>query len=256
MNGITTMMTHNLLINKIKEHFSQIPSLTRDQLRNFYQQFDPDLKESTFNWRIYDLKRKHIIAPIEKNVYSLSPKPIFLPRPEKGLQKLYHKVKSEYPLAPCCVWSTRWLNDFTIHQSTRFLHLLEVERDLSESVFYTLKDNHFKNVFHDPDSRVMEKYVNDTVEAIIVKPLVTKSPVQTVGDVILPTLEKILVDVFCDSVLFDRFQGRELVNIYNHSFQHYQVNMTHLLEYARRRGRVQRIQQFLRNIELPKESSR
>ncbi len=60
------MMNHNLLINKIKEHFSQIPSLTRDQLRNFYQQFDPDLKESTFNWRIYDLKRKHIIAPIEK----------------------------------------------------------------------------------------------------------------------------------------------------------------------------------------------
>lgn len=250
------MMTHNLLINNLKEHFRQIPSLTREQLRNFYQKFDPELKESTFNWRIYDLKRKHIIAPLQKNVYSLSPKPIFSPPLEKGLQRLYRKVTSEYPLARCCVWSTRWLNDFMLHQSTRYLHLLEVERDISESVFYTLKDNRFKNVFHDPDAKVMEKYVNDTVEAIIVKPLVTKSPVQTVGDVTFPTLEKILVDVFCDSVLFDRFQGRELVNIYNHSFQHYQVNLTHLLEYARRRGRVQRIQQFLRNTDLSKELSR
>ena len=47
-----------IIENKLIEAFKEQSSFDRDQLFQFYLDLEPDLKESTFSWRIYDLKKK------------------------------------------------------------------------------------------------------------------------------------------------------------------------------------------------------
>lgn len=50
----------NTLIEAFKEH----SSFDRNELYDFYRDFEPDLMDGTFSWRIYDLKNKDIIKTI------------------------------------------------------------------------------------------------------------------------------------------------------------------------------------------------
>ena len=86
-----------------------------------------------------------------------------------------------------------------VHQPGRFYNLVEVEKGTTESVF--LKDTH-KNVFLDPPSDILSRYVSSEKEAMIVKPLVSEAPMQNVQGVQTITIEKILVDVFWDKIIF------------------------------------------------------
>lgn len=45
--------------NKLIEAFKERSSFDRNELYDFYLDFEPNLKESTFSWRIYDLKKGH-----------------------------------------------------------------------------------------------------------------------------------------------------------------------------------------------------
>ncbi|WP_162418497.1 DUF6577 family protein [Cyclobacterium roseum] len=52
---------------------------TREDLFEFYRSFELDLKEGTFEWRIYDLKDKNIIRPLKSGLYVISYKPKYKP---------------------------------------------------------------------------------------------------------------------------------------------------------------------------------
>ena len=82
-----------------------------------------------------------------------------------------------------------------IHQPDRFLLLVDVEAVATESVFYFLKDEKYKNVFLNPDENTLERYINEERESIIVKPLITKAPLEKEEKIATPSLEKILVDI-------------------------------------------------------------
>ena len=68
---------------------------------------------------------------------------------------------------------------------------------------------------------------------------------QVVNGIIVPTLEKILVDIFADKILFNAYQGSELAFIFNTAYQKYELNLTKLLSYASRRGKQQELSDFL-----------
>ncbi|HTN38289.1 MAG TPA: DUF6577 family protein, partial [Arachidicoccus sp.] len=149
--------------------------------------------------------------------------------------------------------STRWLNEWTIHQSGRFLTVVEVEASATESVFYFLKDANYKNVFLNPTEDIIEKYIYEHEETIIVKTLVTKAPIQQKKHLSVPTLEKILVDLFIDKKLYVPFQGGELINIFNTVYINYGINITKMLRYAKRRGKGEAMIEFITKNTLLKE---
>src|SRR5690606_2062012 len=68
-----------IIENKIIEAFKGQSSFDRKELYHFYLDFEPDLKESTFSWRIYDLKKKDIIKTIGRGLYVISYKPKYKP---------------------------------------------------------------------------------------------------------------------------------------------------------------------------------
>jgi|ERR1035437_514040 hypothetical protein len=227
------------------ERFREASSFTRDDLFKFYKIYEPDLNEGTFGWRIYELKRKHVIKTIKNGVYSLINKKEFKPELDKIILDVGKHLHSSFDHHLYNIWSTSWLNEFTELQIVSFMIILETDKSSMESVFYKLKDHGFQNVFLKPDESIMEKYISEVKDSIIVKPMVSRAPVKIIKKIQVPTLEKILVDLYCDEKIFYSFQGHQLIKIYEAAFEKYVINLSRMLNYAKRRKREDGIKMFL-----------
>jgi hypothetical protein len=241
----------DFIIEQLKQKFAGQAHITRNELLSFYRSFEPDLKEATFGWRIYALKEKNLLKPVRKGVYTLIAKPQFHTIIDSKQKELSNKINKQFPSIKYCVWNTRLLNEWMIHQPGRFLILVEVETSVTEAVFYFLKDSNYKNVFLNPDEELLERYIFEETETIIVKTLVSKSPLYKEKKIPVPSAEKILVDLFIDKKIFAPFQGSELVNIFNNVYKQYALNITKLLAYAKRRTKEPELLDFItKNTQL------
>ena len=128
-----------------------------------------------------------------------------------------------------------------LHQPGRFYTILEVERDAAESVFYALNDLG-KEVFLNPSQDIINKYVSHSKSPIIIIPLITEAPIHKIDKVTTCSLEKMLVDIYCDPELFSTFQGAELKRIYQTAFDRYDINKAKMLRYADRRTKKNEVE--------------
>jgi hypothetical protein len=231
----------------VLEHFSEKETFSRDELFDFLRQFEPDLKESTLAWRIFDLKQKDRIKDVAKGIYSLEQKQTFKPQADDLINRIDYLITNSFLFNSCNIWTTAWLNDLTELQATSFLYLIEVDRGSMEGVFFLLKDKgRFSNVFINPDSKVIEHYISEQSNAIIVIPMISRAPTMKVNGITIPTLEKILVDLYCEPRLYFAFQGQQLENIFEAALSRYVINYSRMLNYAKRRNRDDDLKEFLR----------
>lgn len=242
---ITTKAFH---INELKKTFSSKENVVVSDIITFYKQFDKDVKRATIDWRIFELVNKGILHRVGRGVYSLSEgkRREYVPEINRPLKHLFSKIYNQFPFIDICVWSTKWLNEFMLHQPFKFYTMVEVEKEAMESVFYALKEQG-KDVFLDPSEEIVNNYVTNTLEPIIITRLTTEAPTQKIGKVSTQTIEKILVDVFCDPVLFAAQQGAELKRIYQAIFEKYNVSNTKMFRYASRRNKKEEIEDFINN---------
>jgi len=237
-------VVNNIIERELMERFANMSMFTRDELFNFFRSFDPNLNEGTFGWRVYDLKKKNIIETLKKGVYQLVHKHKFKPELDKSILAI-SKVLDPALYDYYNIWETAWLNEFVELQATTSMTILEADKDSVDRLFYTLKDKDFANVFLKPDEDVLEKYVSELKESIIIKPMISRAPTHTIKTIVVPTLEKILVDLYCDEKLFFAYQGSQLIKIYEGAFEKYTINLSRLLNYAKRRNREEGIKEFL-----------
>jgi hypothetical protein len=193
---------------------------------------------------------KNSTTVIQNDVYR--PNRTFEPLINERIEALNAVLSKDFPLLNTCIWTTEWLNEWTIHQSVRTYTIVEVEDNACESVFYHLRDKSFKNVFLEPDALLMERYVSDAENPIIVKKLVGRSPLMSVkmsNDVAIkvPKLEKILVDIYCDSIVFAAYKGHEQDQIFQQVFKNYGLNMKTFFAYAERRKRKTELMEYSMN---------
>jgi hypothetical protein len=165
------------------------------------------------------------------------------------IQALNTVLAKDFPLLDNCIWTTEWLNQWTIHQSVHTYTIVEVEDSACESVFYHLRDKGFKNVFLKPDALLMERYVSDAENPIIIQKLLGRSPLMSVkidnaASVTVPKLEKILIDIYCDSIVFFAYQGHEQDQVFQNVFKNYAINMKTFLAYAERRKRKAELMEY------------
>jgi hypothetical protein len=238
-------LVRDFITEKLKQTFKGRESLSRQELFDFFLQFEPDLKESTFRWRIYNLKDKNIISPISRQLFTLAHKPVFKPLIGENERKISTLIQKQFKELKFAVWSTRIVNEFMLHQPARFIIIIEVEKDAVEPVFYFLKDSNIKDVFLDPEEKEIDRYISGLENAVVVLPLVSKAPIQGIKNTATITIEKLLVDLFSDKQLFNAYQGRELVHIYNNAYGRYTIDFTKLFSYATRRRKAEDLKNFL-----------
>jgi hypothetical protein len=238
-------LAKDFITEQLKKEFKGKESFSREVLFGFYRQFEPDLKETTFRWRIYQLKSKKIIASISKNLFTLSYKPIYKPEVGDFEKKIYTKIENQFPGLRQCIWSTKIVSEFMLHISGRYITILQVEKNALEPVYEFLKEQNFRNVYIEPEEKEIERYIFEKESAIILQSLISKAPTQQVRMVKTITIEKLIVDLFCDKKLFVAYQGSELVHIINSAYNRYTIDFTKLLGYAKRRRKEVDLMDFL-----------
>ena len=225
----------DFIIEQLKSEFKGKESFSREDLFDFYRQFELDLKETTFRWRIHDLKANKIITAIKRGLFTFSYKPEFTPDIGEFEKKISGKIEKQFEQLKYCIWSTKIAHEFMLHIPGKSITILQVEKDALEPVYSFLKDENIRNIFIEPENKEIDRYIYEAKNTIVLQSLVSKSPTQKVKKTSTITLEKLIVDLYCDKKLFAAFQGSELVHIIDNAYNKYSIDFTKLLNYSKRR---------------------
>lgn len=193
--------------------------------------------------------QKGVLQRIGRGTFELGKEKHFVPEISSQMKSTYQKVEKEFPFLDLCIWDTSSLNEFMVHQPFQFFMLVEVDKEATGSVFHYLKELK-SNVFLEPGIEIFENYLPENKKPYIIQPLVSEAPLQEIKDVYTITLEKVLVDIFCDPVTFSAYQGSERSTIFKEAFDRYTVNRNKLLRYANRRGKKKDISTYLESLKL------
>lgn len=221
--------------------------MTTKQISTFYRNLEPDINDNTISWRVYELVKSGVLSRVGRGKFILGEGRTFVPELSDKVKKLYRELNHEFPYIQTCIWKTSVLNEFMIHQPARQYILVEVDKDALESVFHFLSEKN-ESIFLDPTQKVLSLYASKESSPVVVKPLITEAPVQLVQGVLTATIEKILVDVFCDDVLFAAQQGSEMSVIFRNALENYIINENKVLRYADRRNRKEEFMNYLDKI--------
>jgi hypothetical protein len=192
------------------------------------------------------LKSKQLIR-LERGVYSLPAtfQKIFMAFISDEIKQLNLQLKTQFPFANYCVWSSKTIAPYMHHIPNLNYTYIDVERDVTESVFDFLNNNSSVRVFLCPDQNDFSRYINGN-ESIIIRTLISEAPLQVLQGFNTPTIEKILVDVAGD-VEFDFLQGTEITYFYRNVIERHNINKSKLIRYATRRGRRLEVEQLFNN---------
>ncbi len=240
-----------ILENRLIDEFKERESFSKDDLYSFFRYFEPDLKEGTLGWRIYDLKKKEIIRSVRRGWYAISYRPKFKPDVSSELLRINKVITKHFQDIKYCIWETAWLNEFLQHQTTKIIIIVEIEKGFEKDLYFHIKDNFRHELYLDPKNKEIDLYITESRKPLVIKKMVTRSPItnRTVNrrKVSTPQLEKILVDLFSDEKLFYFYHGSEMNYIFENALKRYAINYTRLFSYAKRRGREEELKAYLSN---------
>ena len=84
--------------------------------------------------------------------------------------------------------------------------MVEVERIGIEAVFDVLRDK-YSNVFLTPTDKEIDFHISALNEAIVIVPLVSEAPTQSIDGIETLTIEKVLVDILTDDKLYQSLKS-------------------------------------------------
>jgi len=236
-------MSSKLDIGRLKEQLSDKNIISLKDIDAFYREKEPLIPKTTVSWRIYSLIEQGVLKRIGRGKYSFGTVQSFIPKVSNKMKQVGQTIKKKFPFIKYCQWELSSVNMFSQHLINFNVFFVDVERDVVESVYYELKENHSKVMM------VQNLYDNlsEFSNTIIVRPLVTDSPIQKNENTYVITLEKFLVDL-CTDKEFISFQGNEIYHIYENAFQAYTVNQQTMLRYAGRKTKREEVENIIKTI--------
>jgi len=236
------MRQTDLHIHEIVSEFGNREYFQVEDIFAFYQTFESNVTRSTVYWRIYTLVLKNIIKRIGRGKYKCGNTNDFSPQITLKALKINSFMKINFPYLNFIIWHISEINSVSQHFINKDTYYVEVERDAIDAVFEQLREK-FKYVLRGKTNE--DVYFGESV--IVVRSLVTGSPIQSINKVPTTTIEKLLVDLFADKE-FEFLQGYELIHIFNNSFSKYTINVDKLLRYASRKAKREQIAKFIKTI--------
>lgn len=184
-----------------------------------------------------------VLSRTGRGLYQLGAGSNYIPEISQRVLKVSKFLKKQFPLISYCVWDSGLLNEFAQHVTSYHFILVDIERDIAESVYFKLKEE-FSGVFLRPSESLLNNVLPDFRLPLVVRYLVSESPLSECNNIPIVTIEKMLVDVFCDPE-FGYLMGSERRAIFSNAYYKYTVNRNKLLRYATRKGRKEQIQKYI-----------
>lgn len=235
-----------LKIESLRNHFKGKNSFTTDDIADFYSDINPEIPKTTVNWRVYELIQKGIIQRVYRGVFTLGKMVVYSPQLDNRSNIISKTLVKHFPFIDYCIWDTRLINEFAHHQISMNYLILEVEREVLDSVCNLLRKDIKQIVKHSNDD-IFYDIIETLDSPIIIKPLVSESPVQVIENTKTVTVEKLLVDIIADKQLLS-IPENETHKIVQNAFERYTVNKSKLFRYAWRRGKKEEINNILKTI--------
>ena len=235
------MVTTNDILNFAFTH----KVFTRKELIANFKSDDQIDTPGTFSEQLNRLLKSGQLVRVERGVYKLpdDARKDFSVVCSEEMRQINQQIKKQFPFVDYCLWPVSTLMPYMHHIPNLNLLFVDVEREVAESVFNLLNAENNKRVFLLPSLTDFERYIN-TNNAIIIRPLVSESPLQLVEGINTPAIEKMLVDIVGD-IEFSFLQGSEINYVYTTIFERHNVNKNKLLRYATRRGRKEEVEQLI-----------
>jgi hypothetical protein len=186
------------------------------------------LNPATVNQYLYNLKTQKSLYGAGRGWYSTLPVEYTLPTEPVG--ELSQQIHRKFPLLSFSLWSTKQLQPFEHHTMMHFVTFVFTDADAMPSTAGYLKDQGVR-VFLNPRKRDVERYFDTSSHSTIVRPMITREPV----DGYYATIEKILVDLFMEKDRLLLMDGAEYQRIFRNLAFSQRINLARLLEYAERR---------------------
>ena len=217
-------------------------------LQDLYAHLDgeADISRQTISWYLTKLIESGQLRRIGHGKYSKANKQQFAIVPTEEQRSLNEMLKQHWPYAHFCIYNGDVISPLQHLLSANNITYIETEREATSAVFNHLRDEG-RTAYLRPTRELMYNYIDLSQPAIFVKPLITESPVQESNGVLVPTLEKLLVDLQKD-VDFFYLQEAEGVNIFRNALSLYTINESRLLRYASRRGLRKEIETIIKSI--------
>lgn len=206
---------------------------------SFYSKDEPNIPRSTVNWRVYELVHQGVLERVGKGKFRLGRSKLYSPEISTRIFKLNRSIKDRFPYISFCIWRQSWINEFSQHIAKTGLVIIDVERDVAESVYNHLKETN-PTIFYKPGKELLHNYILGLDYALLVRPLVSEAPLQEVRGVMTVTVEKLLVDAYSD-LEFEFVHGMEIEHVYNNAFSRYSINISKLHRYADRKKKKKEI---------------
>ena len=140
-------------IAQLQKRFDKQRIVSKQELWELYQQLNSTSNVDTFRWWIHHLKQKKVLRSLSKNNFSLEYKPMYHPQTTSKQIDFYQTINNQYPNLKLSIWSTQWLNEFMLHQSSRFITIIETETYTVESLFNFLQDKNTPHLFIQPQKK-------------------------------------------------------------------------------------------------------
>lgn len=253
INWTKYLIIKDLHITRLEEKFAGSEELTTKDLLAFFKELNENVPKSTVNWRVYELVRNGILERVGKGRFILGSESKFHPSISIQIKQLNYKIKKQFPFISYCLWDNGMIKPFHQHlPSFRFI-LVDAEKEVMESLFVFFKEE-YKNTYLKPDKEMMDKYIIQDKDSIVVRQLISESPTQVIDEVATVTIEKMLVDIFADHE-FEYLKGSELLVIFKNAFDHFTINKSKLLRYASRKGQQEKLLKLLEENNLIKSRS-
>lgn len=239
-------MTRKESVEALSSYFgNNHGTATLEQLRDHFRISEPNIPDATVNWRIHDLVDNGALRRVGRGLFEPGSEIVYTPELPSRAIKISKSLKKNFPFISFCVWSSDLLNEFAQHISSYPFLLVDVEKDVAESVYYRLNDE-FGGVFLRPAETIINDLLPNFRLPLVIRHLVSESPLNQVNGLSSVSLEKLLVDAFCDPE-FRFLEGSELRAVFSNAFYKYTVNENKLLRYAARKGRKPELAAYLRD---------
>ena len=217
-------------------------------LQDLYAYLDGEanISRQTVSWYLTKLTESRQLRRIGHGLYAKPTKQEFVIIPTDEDRTLHDVLKRLWPFANFCIYNGSVISPLQHHLAANNITYIETEREATSAVFNHLRDDG-RTAYLRPTRDLIYNYIDLSQPAIFVKPLITESPTLLNEGVMVPTLEKLLVDLQKDQDFF-YLQEAEGLNIFSNALSLYTINESRLLRYASRRGIRKEIETIIKSI--------
>ena len=234
------------LASILREHFANQSIITTKEITEVLTSAYPELSPSTIAWRLSQLKKDNLIYQSGRGLYSFEFKPEYKPEFSLKSKRLYNRISS-FCKKELVMWDTQMLNDVAGSAVERYWIFVLVNKEEVDSMFDNMLD-FSKQTFLQPDNDTINRYLMAHNEAIIITPLISETPLYTIGEYTTLSIEALLVNVWMKYESLLQPIGFDIKVLYQQAFQKYNVNQSKLLRYAARRDKRKEINEFIKTL--------